>query len=85
MCKLEKVRVPLYAAILNDDGRYYIYKWNIVKHQYEDVPLNKEGFLDKKSADQIAKSLNSEQQPLSLRLYVDKEEKSDKELSNKDS
>ena len=84
MCTLKDVSVPIYTAILNDDGRYYIYKWNIVKHQYEDVPLNKEGFFDKDSANQFAKSLNSEKRPLSLRLYVDKEEKSDKDLNNKD-
>lgn len=85
MCTSEKVKVPVYTFILNDDGRYYIYKWDVAKHQYGDDPLNKKGFFDEYSANQAVELLNSEIQPLSLRLYVDKEEKSDKELSNKDS
>ena len=45
MCTSEKVKVPVYTFILNDDGRYYIYKWDVVKHLYGDDPLNKKGFL----------------------------------------
>ncbi len=41
MCTLKDVSVPIYTTILNDDGRYYIYKWDVVKHQYGDDPLNK--------------------------------------------
>ncbi len=85
MCTLKDVSVPIYTAILNDDGRYYIYKWDVVKHQYGDVPLNKKGFFDEYSANQAVELLNSEIQPLLLHLYVDRAEKSGKDLSNKDS
>ena len=45
MCTLKDVSVPIYTTILNDDGRYYIYKWDVVKHLYGDDPLNKKRFL----------------------------------------
>ena len=85
MCTSEKVKVPIYTFILNDDGRYYIYKWDVVKHLYGDDPLNKKGFFDEYSANQAVELLNSEIQPLLLHLYVDRAEKSGKDLSNKDS
>ena len=68
MCTLKDVSVPIYTTILNDDGRYYIYKWDVVKHQYGDVPLNEKGFFDRYSANQAVELLNSEIRPLLLHL-----------------
>lgn len=45
----------------------------------------KKGFFDEYSTNQAVELPNSEIQPLFLHLYVDRAEKSGKDLSNKDS
>lgn len=55
---MKKIKLPIFNAIYEQDGFFYIYKLNVSEFKYEQMP--NERFKDGISAEQREKELNDE-------------------------
>lgn len=66
---MSQVRIPIFQVLIDEDGFYYIYKFNFLVGCH--IKIEGSRFVDYNTAKATADELNSEQEPIICDLEID--------------